>query len=109
MDEKQQRFENLVHRVFKRAIICIITILSSLGLGLLKACSHGPILRIRFLVLKIGSRRSDGPISRFRFRGENVKKSFVVCSHGPIFRTNKECSIWRQNDRRLLTFKKSVK
>ena len=25
---------------------------------------------------------------------------FVVCSHDPIFRTNKESSIWRQNDRR---------
>ena len=32
-----------------------------------KARSHDPILRIRFLVLKIGSRRSDGPISKFRF------------------------------------------
>ena len=30
----------------------------------LKARSHDPILRIRFLVPKIGSRRSDGPISR---------------------------------------------
>ena len=65
-----------------------------------KARSHDPILRIRFLVPKIGSIRSDGPISRFRFRGENVGKSFVVCSHDPIFRTNKESSIWRQNDHR---------
>ena len=64
----------------------------------IKARSHDPILRIRFLVSKIGSRRSDGPISRFCFCGENVGRSFVVCSHDPIFRTGKESSIWRQND-----------
>ena len=61
---------------------------------------HDPILRIRFLVPKIGSKRSDGPISRFRFCGENVGRSFVVCSHDPIFRTDKESSIWLQNDHR---------
>ena len=66
----------------------------------LKACSHDPILRIRFLVPQIGSRRSDGPISRFRFCGENVGRSFVVCSHYPISRTNKEFSVWHQNDDR---------
>ena len=55
---------------------------------------------IRFLVPKIGSRRSDGTISRFRFCGENVGRSFVVCSHDPIFRTSKDFSIWRQNDHR---------
>ena len=55
-----------------------------------KARSHDPILRIRFLVPKIGRRRSDGPISRFRFCGENAGKSFVVCLHDPIFRTDKE-------------------
>ena len=49
---------------------------------------------------KIGSKRSDGPISRFCFCGENVGRSFVVCSHNPIFRTNKESSIWLQNDHR---------
>ena len=38
----------------------------------LKARSHNLILRIRFLVPKIGSRRLSGPISRFRFCGENV-------------------------------------
>ena len=37
-----------------------------------KSRSHHRILRIRFLVPKIESRRSDGPISRFRFCGENV-------------------------------------
>ena len=42
----------------------------------------------------IGSRRSDCPISRFRFCGENVGRSFVECSHDPILRTNKESSIW---------------
>ena len=66
----------------------------------LKARSHDPFLRIRFLVPKIGSRRSDGPISRFRFCGENVGRSFVVCSQDLIFRTDKESSIWRQNDHR---------
>ena len=65
----------------------------------LKARSHDPFLRIRFLVPKTGSRRrSDGPISRFRFCCENVGRSFAVCSHDPFFRTNKESSIWRQND-----------
>ena len=53
---------------------------------------------MRFLVPKTGSRRSDGPISRFRFYGENVGRSFVVCSHDPFLRTNKESSIGRQND-----------
>ena len=66
----------------------------------LKARSHDPILRIRFLVPKIRSRRSDGPISRFRFYGENVGRSFIVCSHDPIFRTNQESLIWSQNDHR---------
>ena len=53
---------------------------------------------IRVLVPKTGSRRSDGSISRFRFCGENVGRSFVVYSHDPFFRTNKEFSIWRQSD-----------
>ena len=60
-----------------------------------KALSHDPILRFRFLVPKIGRSRSDGPISRPRFCGENVGRSFVVCSHDPVFRTDKEFSIWR--------------
>ena len=63
-----------------------------------KARSHDRFLRIRFLVPKTGSRRSDGPISRFRFCGENVGRSFVEWSHDPFFKTNKESSIWRQND-----------
>ena len=66
----------------------------------IKARSHDRILRIRILVPKIGRRGSDGPISRFRFCGENVGRSFVVCSHDPIFRTEIESSIWRQNDHR---------
>ena len=65
-----------------------------------KARSHDPILRIWFLVPKIGSRRSDGPILRFCFCGENVRRSFVACSRDPIFRTDKESSIWRQSDHR---------
>ena len=44
----------------------------------------------------------EGPISRFRFCGENVGRSFVVCSHDPTFRTNKESSLWRQNDDRAI-------
>ena len=52
------------------------------------------------MVPKIGSRRSDGPILRFHFCSENVGRSFVVCSHDPFFRTNKESSIWHQNDHR---------
>ena len=50
------------------------------------------------MVPRIGSRRSDSPISRLRFCGENVGRSFVVCSHDPIFTTDKESSILRQND-----------
>ena len=63
----------------------------------IKARQDDPFLRIRLLVPKAGSRRSDGPISRFHFCGENVGRSFVVCSHDPFCRTNKESSIWRQN------------
>ena len=50
------------------------------------------------MVPKTGSRRSDSPISRFRFCGENVGRLFAVCSHDPLCRTNKESSIWLQND-----------
>ena len=50
------------------------------------------------MVLKTGSRRSNGPISRFRFCDENVRRSCVVCSNDPFFRTNKKSSIWHQND-----------
>ena len=66
--------------------------------SLTRSCTYDPFLRIRFLVPKTGSRRSGGPISRFRFCCENVGRSFAVCSHDPFFRTNKESSIWRQND-----------
>ena len=59
-----------------------------------------PILKIRFLVPRIGSRCSEGPISRFRFCGDNVERSFAVCSHDPIFRTDKESSVCCQNDHR---------
>ena len=64
----------------------------------LKARSHDPFTRIRSLVPKTGSRRSDSQISRFRFCGENVGRSFVVCSRDPVFRTNKESSISCKND-----------
>ena len=47
---------------------------------------------------KTGSRRSDHPISRFRFCNENVGRSFVVCSHDLFFKIIKESSIWRTND-----------
>ena len=46
------------------------------------------------MVPKTGSRHSEGPISRFRFGGENVGRSFAMCSHDQFFRTNKESSIW---------------
>ena len=70
------------------------------GANRVNARSHDPILRILFLVTKIGSRCSNDPISRFRFCGENVGMLFVVCSHYSIFNTTKESSIWRQNDHR---------
>ena len=67
----------------------------------------GPFTRSDFKDPILGSenwkqafRLSDVPISRFRFCGENVGRSFVTCSHDPIFRTDKESSIWRQNDHR---------
>ena len=66
----------------------------------LKARSHDPILRMRLFFQKTGSRCSEGPISRFRFCGENVGRSFVVWSHDPISKTEKQSSIWRQNDHR---------
>ena len=66
--------------------------------NVLKARSHDPFLKIQFLVPKTGSRCSDGPISRFLFSGENVGRSFAVCSHDPLSRTNKESSIWCPND-----------
>ena len=56
------------------------------------------MLKIRFLISRIGSRRSDGSISRFRICGENVGRPFVVCSHDLIFRTDKGSSSWDQND-----------
>ena len=76
---------------------CDVIVFTSKNVAL-KARSHDPFLMIRFLVLNTGSRSSDGPISRFRFCDENVGRSFVVCSHDPFLRTNKESSIWRQND-----------
>ena len=33
---------------------------------------------------------SQDPISRFRFCGENIGRLFPMCSHDPIFRTNKK-------------------
>ena len=74
-------------------------LLGDLGQALfIKARSHDPFLRIQFLIPKTGSRRSDGPVSRFRFCGENVGRSFAVCSHDPFFRPNSESLIWLQND-----------
>ena len=79
------------------------------------AHSHDLILRIRSLVPKIRSRRSGGPTSRFHIYDENVRRSFVVCSHDPIFRTNKGSSILCQNDHRdimqnlSVPFRKSVR
>ena len=62
----------------------------------LKVLSHDPFLRIRFLVQKL-----EAGVQTVLFQGSvfvvrNVRRSFVVCSHDPFFRTNKESSIWRQ-------------
>ena len=80
-----------------------------------KARSHDPISRIRFLVPKIGLKRSDDPISGFCFcgrlliyqeecrikiehvlfpsvfqnQGPCLGRSLLLCSHDPIFGTNK--------------------
>ena len=79
----------------------------------LKARSHDLILRIRFLGPKIGSRRSDGPISRFRFCGENVGRCVYKIRFSELTKnlqfgaktiTGISCKICR----RLLSFKKNV-
>ena len=75
-----------------------------------------PVHTIRFLVPKIGSSLWDGLISRFRFCGENVGRSFVVCSRDPIFRSNRKFSVWSKTItgisckicQRLSSFKKSI-
>ena len=79
--------EPLMKKVFHRLCFCNKTYVTPgmstaaivkmfLTSSSVRAHSHDPILRFRFLVPKIGSRRSDGPISRFRFCncGENVGK-----------------------------------
>ena len=71
-----------------------------LDLLYLKARSYDPILRIRLLVPKIGSRRSDGPISRFRFCGENIGRSFAVCSDDLISELTKNLQFGAKNDHR---------
>ena len=45
----------------------------------------------------------EAGVQTVRFQGsvfccENVGRSFAVCSHDSFFRTNKESSIWPQND-----------
>ena len=98
---KNQEQSQIIQRaMFMWFFIYFSDMICTLLNSVLKACSRYQILRIRYLVLKIGSRRSDGPNLRFRFCGENVGRSFVVCSQDPIFRTNKESSIWHQNDHR---------
>ena len=64
----------------------------------LNARLHDPIFRIRFLVPEIGNRRSDGPILRFCFCGENVGRSFVVCPHHPIMRFENWKQAFRGSD-----------
>ena len=66
--------------------------------------SKGPFTRSDFKDPILGSknwkqtfRRSDFKVP---FCGENVGRSFIVCLHDSIFRTNTESSIWRQNDHR---------
>ena len=59
--------------------ICEISLLKILWCRCLQGpFTQSPFLMIQFLVPKTGSRRSDGPISRFRSCGENVGRSFVV-------------------------------
>ena len=75
-----------------------------------KTRSHDPILRIQFLVPKIGKSRSDGPISTFRFCGENVGRSFVcVFTRSDLrFGAKMIIEISCKICRRLSSFKKSV-
>ena len=73
----------------------------------MKARSDDPILRIRSLVPKIGSKRSDGLISRFRFCGETVGWSLILyCVHTIQF--SEPTSIWHQNDHRNIMQNLSV-
>ena len=65
-----------------------------------------PVHTIRFLFLKTGNKRSDGPISRFRFCGENVGRSFSMCSQGPIFGTNKNRILKNESCERGFSHKK---
>ena len=65
-----------------------------------KATFKGPFTRSVFKDPFHGSETWKQAFRRFRFCGENVGRSFVVCPHDRIFRTNKESSIWRQNDHR---------
>ena len=64
----------------------------------LKARSDDQVLRIQFF----GSKNWKQALGRSDFKvpfcGKNVERSFVVCSHHRFFRTNKESSIWRQNN-----------
>ena len=66
--------------IFNQSLVAMMSqhqILVYIMTGTIKAHSHDPILRIRFWVTKIGSRCSDGPISRFRFCGENIGSVFT--------------------------------
>ena len=64
-----------------------------------------PVHTIRFQGSNSWFRKLEAGVQMVRFQGSvfAVRLSeflFVVCSHNPIFRTNKESSIWRQNDHR---------
>ena len=96
-ESSKVKSHSLIFLVVLEKVNITANVLGSLMLSLQNAKLR-PVQTIRFLVPKTGSSRSDGPISRFRFCGENVGRSFVVCSHDPFFRTNKKSSIWHQND-----------
>ena len=63
----------------------------------------GPFTRSVFKDPIFGSKKLEAGVQTVQFQGslfcgENVGRSFEVCSHDPFFRTNNESSIWRQND-----------
>ena len=67
--------------------------LLSIGVQPVKSRSHDPVSRIRLLVPKIGRRRSDGPISKFRFCWRLLSFKKGVCSIFICFSQNYG-SVW---------------
>ena len=61
--------------------------------------SKGPLTRSDFKDPILGSENWKQAFIRSDFKVP-LLWSFKVCSHDPIFRTDKESSIWHQNDHR---------